>query len=69
MYYLAVARVHQREGVGRLLVTSAEQWLGKSGVAKVQVMVRNDNNDVVGFYDTLGYESSDVRVLSRWLDA
>lgn len=69
VYYLAVARAHRREGVGRLLMTSAEEWLALSGVAKVQLMVRSDNNDVLGFYDSLGYELNDVRVLSRWLDA
>jgi ribosomal protein S18 acetylase RimI-like enzyme len=67
VYYLAVARAHQRSGVGSELMRAAEDWLRRMGAVKVQLMVRSDNESVLGFYDHIGYETSDVKVLSRWL--
>ena len=37
------------------------------GAIKVQLMVRSENESVLDFYDNVGYEISDVKVLSRWL--
>lgn len=69
LYYLAVAPDHRGEGLGRALVEAAERWLAARGVPKVQLMVRAGNEAALGFYDRLGYESSDVVVLARRLDA
>jgi ribosomal protein S18 acetylase RimI-like enzyme len=68
VYYLAVAPTHQRVGLGAQLMSAAEEWLRKSGAVKVQLMVRSENEAALGFYDRVGYETSDVKVLSRWLD-
>ena len=46
---------------------AAEEWLRARGAVKVQVMVRRTNDSVVTFYETIGYETSDVAVLARWL--
>ncbi len=46
---------------------AAEDWLRKMGAIKVQLMVRSENESVLDFYDNVGYEISDVKVLSRWL--
>jgi len=67
VYYLAVARDHQRQGLGALLMRAAEEWLRARGAVKVQVMVRHTNDTVVTFYETIGYEVADVAVLARWL--
>ena len=37
-------------------MTAAEEALLELGCPKVQLMVRPDNEDVLGFYDALGYE-------------
>jgi hypothetical protein len=34
---------------------------------KVNVMIRHDNVDVLGFYDRLGYSDDEVTVRARWL--
>lgn len=68
IYYLAVDPGHQRQGHGERLVRAAEQWLLDRHVRKCQLMVRETNVDVVGFYDRLGYERSPVTVMQRWLD-
>lgn len=56
LYYLASADDHRGEGIGRSLVAEAERLLHAMGCPKVQLMVRSGNEDVLGFYDRLGYE-------------
>jgi ribosomal protein S18 acetylase RimI-like enzyme len=48
-------------------MAAAEAWLQRAGAVKVQLMVRETNPGVIGFYDHLGYADSEVRVLSRWM--
>jgi len=67
VYYLAVRTTHRRQGVGSELMSAAEEWLRQTGAVKVQLMVRNENESALKFYRRVGYETSDVNVLSRWL--
>jgi ribosomal protein S18 acetylase RimI-like enzyme len=68
VYYLAVGSDHQRVGFGTTLMKSAEEWLRKLGGVKVQLMVRIENESALRFYERLSYETSDVRVLSKWIE-
>jgi ribosomal protein S18 acetylase RimI-like enzyme len=68
IYYLAVTPLRQRQGLGIILMTAAEEWLRVKGAAKVQLMVRSENADALGFYQQINYEEEPVVVLSRWLD-
>jgi ribosomal protein S18 acetylase RimI-like enzyme len=56
IYYLAVAPARQRRGLGRALVTAAEQWLSQRGIVKLNLMVREHNHAVAAFYEKLGFE-------------
>jgi ribosomal protein S18 acetylase RimI-like enzyme len=67
VYYLAVSEVRRQQGNGRMLMTAAQDWLRERGAVKVQLMVRNENESVLKFYESAGYERNDVQVLSRWL--
>jgi len=67
VYYVAVAPDAQGRGHGAALMRVAEDWLRARGVPKVQLMVRDMNARVVGFYEALGYEDVPVRVLARRL--
>lgn len=67
VYYVAVRPDAQGRGHGMAIMRAAEDWLRGRGVPKVQLMVRNTNTGVVGFYETLGYEDVPVRVLARRL--
>ncbi len=69
VYYLAVAADYRGRGFGRAMMDAAEAFTAARGIAKIQVMVRGDNTAVVGFYRALGYETGDVVVLGRRLDA
>lgn len=68
VYYLAVAPEHRRGGIGARLMRAAEEWLAARGIRKLELMVRNGNAEVVGFYGRLGYAPEPVTVMSRWLD-
>lgn len=68
VYYLAVAPTARGAGLGRSLMTACEQWAQDRGIAKLMLMVRGSNTEVLGFYGALGYAVEDTRVLSRWLD-
>lgn len=68
VYYLAVTPDRQGEGWGRALMGAAEDWLRERGAPKVQLMVRDGNEAVIGFYESLGYSNQGVAVLGRFLD-
>lgn len=60
LHYLATAVTHRGQGVARALVSEAERLLESMGCPKVQLMVREGNEQVLGFYDALGYERFSV---------
>ena len=68
MYYVSVAPAERGRGYGQAIVAAAEAWLLERGVWKVNLLVRADNTDVLGFYDGLGYEPGDVMSIQKWID-
>ena len=68
MYYLAVEPSAQGRGIGRALVSAAEEWVVARGVPKLMLMVRHDNAAALGFYAALGYEVNEVATLGKRLD-
>lgn len=68
VYYLAVDPARRRDGLGRALMTAAEEWISSAGIPKVHLMVRSENAEVVAFYEALGYADQQVIVLGRFLD-
>ena len=67
LYYLASDPQRRGEGIGRALVTAAEDALLELGCPKVQLMVHPDNDAVLGFYDSLGYERFDTSTTGKRL--
>ena len=67
VYYLAVSGPHRRQGVGSRLMSSAEEWVRRAGIPKIQLMVRDENEAARGFYQRLGYEDANVTTMGRWL--
>ena len=65
IYYLAVDPRHQGRGLGRTLTAACEDWVRERGIPKIDVMVRNENAEVRGFYEALGWQLDDVVVYSR----
>jgi ribosomal protein S18 acetylase RimI-like enzyme len=67
VYYLAVAPERRRAGLGRTMMEAAEAWLRARGAPKIQLMVREDNVEALGFYEALGLERQKVATLGRFL--
>lgn len=67
VYYLAVSPDHRGAGRGRALMAAAEALLLERGCPKVNLMVRASNDEVLAFYEALGYESQDVVTLGKRL--
>lgn len=66
-YYLAVDPDCRGRGHGRAMVAAAEQWLVRAGMPKVQLLVRETNHAVMAFYERLGYATSPVTMMQKWL--
>ena len=67
VYYLSADPALRRQGIGKALMDAAEAWLKARGVPKIQLMVRETNISVLGFYQRIGYEPNPVKLVQKWL--
>ena len=67
-YYLGIDPQMQGRGYGRLVTEAGEHWLSARGIAKVMLMVRQDNAAVHAFYQSLGYFDQPRAVFAKWLN-
>src|SRR4051794_31079998 len=68
VYYVAVDPDRRRAGLGRKAMDVAEAWLRARGAPKLQLMVREDNEAALAFYESLGLERQKVVTLGRFLE-
>lgn len=68
VYYVAVDPAHQGKGFGRIIMNAAEDWLRKTGVEKLMLMVRPENTAVRNFYESIGYGEQPRLIFAKWLD-
>lgn len=68
MYYVGVDPALRNSGYGRAMVEAAEAWLKARGVWKANLLVRKGNEQVLGFYDQLGYGAGSSVSIEKWLD-
>jgi hypothetical protein len=69
VYYVAADPGHHAKGLGRTIMTAAEQWLIARGVWKIQLLIRGDNKQVVSFYEHLGYHDTGTVCMQKVLEA
>lgn len=67
VYYVAVAPGQQGRGLGRIIMDAAAQWLGRFDAVELMLLVREGNEQVEGFYKSLGFERDEVFVMARRL--
>ena len=67
--YLAVHPEHQRRGHARQLMQRAEQTLSELGCPKLNLQVREGNEAVIAFYESLGYSNDKTVSLGKRLIA
>ncbi len=65
--YLAVHPQCQKAGQGRAMMQAAEQLLHDRGCPKINLQVRSSNQDVIVFYQSIGYAMDDVVGLGKRL--
>jgi len=68
VYYVATDPDRHGQGLGRAIMNAAEDWLRQAGIAKLQLLVRQDNAKASAFYETIGYDEAAVTVFAKWLD-
>jgi len=56
VYYVAVSPKWRRNGIGSALMKAVEEGLSHMGCPKLNLQVRTGNEQVVAFYQQLGYE-------------
>lgn len=67
LYYVSSSPSLRGSGIGKLMVSEGEEWLRKRGIAKVQLMIRQSNEEVMNFYQHIGYEHTPRIVMAKWL--
>ena len=67
LYYLAIEEQHRQKGYARALIDAAEYLLRERGCPKIHLMVRRDNTQVIGLYESLDYSEVDTVVLGKRL--
>lgn len=68
MYHLAVVSEHRCQGVGEALVEALEQRLRQKGCRRYYLLVKNDNDSVIQFYESRGWERMDLYTYGKDLD-
>ncbi|HEX6603282.1 MAG TPA: GNAT family N-acetyltransferase [Sphingomicrobium sp.] len=62
---LVVTKDVQGEGIGRMLVAAAEEWMRKEGCQLVEVTSNDRRGAAHAFYRHLGYERSSIRFFKK----
>jgi len=68
VYYVGVDPAARGKGYGRAIMQAGEDWLRGQGVWKLNLLVRQSNDAVVKFYESLGYADQQNLSLGKRLD-
>ena len=67
IHYLAVDPQHRNLGYARKIMKVIEEKLKAIGCPKINLQVRNQNVDVIRFYNDIGYSDDEVVSLGKRL--
>ena len=65
--YLAVSPRFRRRGLARKLMEHAERVLAAAGCPKINLQVRTSNDEVIKFYESVGYRVDPVVSMGKRL--
>lgn len=66
--YVAIAPEYQHKGYGKQIMDAAEELLRRSGCVKINLNVRSGNEQVITFYEKLGYAVDAVVCMGKRLE-
>ena len=66
--YLAVRPSEQGQGYGRQIMSSVEDRIEGRGCPKINLQIRATNNEVLAFYESLGYRVDEVVGMGKRLE-
>jgi ribosomal protein S18 acetylase RimI-like enzyme len=66
--YLSVSPQHRRQGIGRRIMEEAENRLRSGGCPKINLQVRETNQEVIRFYTRIGYAKDPVVSMGKRLE-
>ena len=66
--YLAVSPKYRRQGIGMSIMEEAENRLRFGGCPKINLQVRETNQEVIRFYAKIGYTKDPVVSMGKRLD-
>ena len=66
--YLAVHPKLQKQGLGREMMDYAEVLLTNMGCPKINLQIRTTNQEVINFYQSLGYKEDQVVSMGKRLE-
>lgn len=66
--YLAVAPTRQCKGIGRVMIEHLEHLLKARGCPKINLQVRESNEEVIAYYRSLGYRKDRSITLGKRLE-
>ena len=69
VFYLAIAASYQHQGFGKGFMQYIEQVLTELGCPKLNIVVRSNNEHVLGFYEKQQYVKDDVVSIGKRLIA
>ncbi|VAW00074.1 GCN5-related N-acetyltransferase [hydrothermal vent metagenome] len=67
VYYVSVDPSCQGKGYGHQIMAAAEEWLRERDVWKLNLLIREGNEKVQAFYESLGYEVEPRLCMARKL--
>lgn len=65
--YLAVDPTIRKQGLGRALMLEVEKRLLALGCPKINLQIREGNNDVIAFYQAIGFTDDECRSFGKRL--
>jgi len=68
VYYVGVRPHLRQNGIAKMMMKAAEDWLRGLGAPKVMLMVRAGNQAAETLYESLGYEVSPVKTYGKFFD-
>lgn len=65
VYHLAVSSAHRRQGLGEALMQAVEAQLRAKGCLRYYLLVTQDNEAAIDFYDQRGHERLPLHVYGK----